>query len=137
PDVIRKLDFYNRLTTRCRHPNCTADDKRLLDRSVKYTVVTKFLSQRGGLAKYASESTADILSVEQTFGMFGENFLHGKQRAIHHERHFFIRWCALSFLFGDGSRRKIVIKKILRFWIFGCGGAFVIFLDLLNGAFVL
>ena len=85
--------------------------------SVEHPVVAKFLRQGGGLPKNATEPAPDILSVEQGFGVFGQDFLHRMKRTIHHEGRFVIVANSLTFFLLDVRWGKRMCQEIFRCWL--------------------
>ena len=82
---------------------------------VEDALVAEFLSQRGGLAENATQPSADVLSIQQGFGVIGQNFLHRVQRTIHHQRRLVICTLSMANFFGDRGRRQGMLGQ--RGWI--------------------
>src|SRR5215203_6924293 len=64
-NIICKLNFNNRLQSRSAHANCAADYKCFLNGCVEYAVVAELLSERSCFTEHASQSCANILSVQK------------------------------------------------------------------------
>jgi len=66
------------------HAGRRAYDEGLLNGCVEYPLVAKFLSKRRCFAEDSAQASSDVLTVQQSFGMVGQDFLHGVQCAVHH-----------------------------------------------------